>query len=84
MSTDYKMAIQMMGHVRNISTREYHIFINSRAHDLPIHKEEVERSIIDKFRALNSCNDPHVLRLFNINAKLDFIHKKEVAAIDDA
>jgi len=48
LSTDYKTAIQMMGHVRNISTREYHIFINSRANDLPIHKEEVEKSIIDQ------------------------------------
>jgi len=28
LSTDYKTAIQMMGCVRNISTREYHIFIN--------------------------------------------------------
>jgi len=75
MSTDYKTAIQMTGHVRNISTREYHICINLRANDLPIHKEEVERSIIDKFRALNGCSDPLVSRLFSINAKLDFIHK---------
>jgi len=52
MCTDYTTAIQMMGCVRNISTREYHIFINSRAHDLPIHKEEVEKSIVDEFRAL--------------------------------
>jgi len=72
---DYKTAVQMLGHVRNISTREYHIFINSRSHDLPIHKEEVEKSIVDKFRALNGCNDPLVLRLFSINAKIDFIHK---------
>jgi len=49
---DYKTAVQMTGHVRNISTREYHIFINSRSYDLPIHKEEVEKSIVDKFRAL--------------------------------
>jgi len=35
----------------------------------------VERSIIDKFRALNSCNDPLVLQLFSVNAKIDFIHK---------
>jgi len=39
LSTDYKTAIQMTGHVRNISTREYHIYINSRANDLPIHEE---------------------------------------------
>jgi len=75
LSTDYKTAIQMMGHVRNILTREYHIFINSSAHDLPIHKEEVERSIVDKFRALNGCNDPLVSWLFSVNAKIDFIHK---------
>jgi len=75
LSTDYKTAVQMMGRVRNISTREYHIFINSRAHDLPIHKEEVERSIVDKFRALNSCNDPLVSWLFSVNAKIDFICK---------
>jgi len=72
MSTDYKIAIQMMGHVRNVLTREYHIFINSRANDLPIHKEEV---IIDKFRALSGCNDPLASQLFSINAKIDFIHK---------
>jgi len=65
----------MTGCVRNISTREYHIYINSRANDLPIHKEEVERSIIDKFRALSGCSDPLVSWLFSINAKLDFIHK---------
>jgi len=65
----------MTGHVRNISTREYHIYINSRANDLPIHKEEVEKSIIDKFRALSGCSDPLVLRLFSVTAKLDFIHK---------
>jgi len=41
MSTNYKTAIQILGHVRNVSTREYHIFINSRSHDMPIHKEEV-------------------------------------------
>jgi len=75
LSTDYKTAIQMTGHVRNISTREYHIFINSRANDLPIHKEEVEKSIIDKFRALSGCSDPLVLWLFSVNAKIDFIHK---------
>jgi len=75
LSTDYKTAIQMTGRVRNISTWEYHIYINSRANDLPIHKEEVERSIIDKFRALSGCSDPLVLRLFSVNAKLDFIHK---------
>jgi len=75
LSTDYKTAIQMTGHVRNISTREYHIYINSRANDLPIHKEEVEKSIIDKFRALSGCSDPLILRLFSVNAKLDFIHK---------
>jgi len=75
LSTNYKTAIQMTGHVRNISTREYHIYINSQANDLPIHKEEVERSIIDKFRALSCCSDPLVLSLFSVNAKLDFIHK---------
>jgi len=58
LSTDYKTAIQMTGCVRNISTREYHIYINSRANDLPIHKEEVEKSIIDKFRVLSGCSDP--------------------------
>jgi len=75
MSKDYKTVIQMLGHVRKISTCEYHIFINSRAHDLPIHKEEVEKSIVDKFRALNSCNDPLVSQLFRVNARIDFIHK---------
>jgi len=68
------MAIQMMGCVRNISTREYHIFINSRANDLPIHKEEVEKSIIDKFRVLSGCNDPLVSWLFSINAKIDRLY----------
>jgi len=75
LSTDYKTAIQMMGCVRNISNREYHIFINSRANDFPIHKEEVEKSIINKFKTLSGCNDPLILWLFSINAKIDFIHK---------
>jgi len=75
LSTDYKTVIQMTGCIRNISTREYHIYINSQANDLPIHKEEVERSVIDKFRALSGCSEPLVLRLFSVNAKLDFIHK---------
>jgi len=35
----------------------------------------VEKSIIDKLRALSGCSDPLVSRLFSINAKLDFIHK---------
>jgi len=47
MSADYKTAMQMLACVRNVSTREYHIFINSRSHDLPIYKEEVEKSIVD-------------------------------------
>jgi len=61
LSMDYKTAFQMLGHVRSISTREYHIYINSRSHDLPIPKEEVEKSIIDKCRALSGCCDPLVL-----------------------
>jgi len=60
----------MLGCVRHISTREY-IFINLRANDLPIHKEEVERSIIDKHRALSGCSDPLVSRLFSTNAQID-------------
>jgi len=54
----------MLGSARNVSTCEYHIFINSMSHDLPIHKEEVEESIVDKFRALSGCRDPLVLQLF--------------------
>jgi len=42
---------------------------------LPIHKEEVEKSIIDKFRVLSGFNDPLVLQLFSVKAKIDFIHK---------
>jgi hypothetical protein len=56
-------------------TREYHTYINSRSHDLPIHKEEVEKSIIDKFRALSGCHDPLVSWLFSVNSKIDFIQK---------
>jgi len=58
MSMDYKTAIQMLGHVRNVSTCEYHIFINSRSHNLHIHKEEVEKIIVEKFRALSGCHNP--------------------------
>jgi len=75
LSTDYKTAVQMLGHVRSILTREYHIYINSRSHDLPIHKEEVEKSIIDKFSALSGCRDPLVLWLFSIDSKINFIQK---------
>jgi len=75
MNTNYKTAIQMLGQVRNVSTREYHIHINSRSNDLPIHKEEVEKSITDKFRALSGCRDPLVLRLFSINGNLDFANR---------
>jgi len=75
MGTDYKTAVQMLGHVRNISTQEYHIYINNRSHDLPIHKEEVEKSIINKYRALNGCSDPLVLRLYSVHSKIGFIHK---------
>jgi len=75
LSTNYKIAVQMLGCVRHILTREYHIFINLRANNLPIYKEEVERSIIDKHRALSGCSDQLVLRLFSTNAKIDFIHK---------
>jgi len=70
LSTDYKRAVQMLGHVRNILTREYHIFINSRAHDLPIHNEEVEKSIIDKFRTLNGCKNPLFLGSFALMPRL--------------
>jgi len=72
LSTDYKTANQMLGWVRNVSTREYHIFINSRSNDLPIHKEEVEKSITNKFRAMSSFHDPLVSRLFSVNGKLEF------------
>jgi len=75
LSMDYKTAVQMLGCVRSILTREYHIYINSRSHDLPIHKEEVEKSIIDKFSALSGCRDPLVSWLFSIDSKIDFIQK---------
>jgi len=55
--------------------REYHIFISSRSHDLPIHKEEVEKSIVDEFRALSGCRDPLVLQLFSANGKIDSQYK---------
>jgi len=42
---------------------------------LPTHKEDVEKSVVDKFRALSGCHDPLVWRLFSINAKIDFIQK---------
>jgi len=44
-------------------------------HDLPIHKEEVEKSIIEKFGALNACHDPLALWLFSLNGKRDFMFK---------
>jgi len=53
---------------RNVSTHEYHIFINS----MPIHKEEVEKSIVDKFRALSGCSDPLGPWLYSVNGKIDF------------
>jgi len=86
MSMDYKMAIEMLGSVRNRSTREYHIYINSISHDLPIHKEEVERSIIEKFDSLSSCCDPLVSQLFSINGKRylmfrDLFHQTHVSNI---
>jgi len=48
-------------------------YLNSN--QVPIHKEEVEKSIINKYRSLNGFSDPLVLRLFSANAKIDFIHK---------
>jgi len=35
----------------------------------------VEKSIIDRFKALNGCNDPLVHQLFSISGKIEFIHK---------
>jgi len=55
--------------VRNVSTREYHIYINSISQDLSIHKKEAEKSIIEKFGALYACCDPLTLQLFSFNGK---------------
>jgi len=60
----------------DINQGVYHIFIHSRANDLPIHKEEVEKSIIDKFRALSGCSNPLVLPLFNQKANADCSAKR--------
>jgi len=65
----------MLGQVRNVSTREYHIYITLISRDLPIHKEEVERSIADQFGVLTSCWEPLELQLVSINGKRDFVFK---------
>jgi len=77
MSTDYKTAVQMLGRVRNISTQEYHIHINNRSHDLPIHYG------IMKFHVWIQCfdrvipNSPWffpVKHLYKLGSDLSLVH----------
>ena len=44
-SVDYRTAIQMMGRIRSLSTRQYHIFIKSARSDIPDSKAEIEKML---------------------------------------
>lgn len=44
-SVDYQTAIQMMGRVRDISSGEHHIFVNSSYGDFPDTQEAIERTM---------------------------------------
>ncbi len=47
-TVDYKTSIQMLGRVRDIASREYHIFIKDHPKDLPDTVEEVEKAMAQR------------------------------------
>ncbi len=58
-SCDYKTAIQMMGRVRNISSREYHIFIKlSGQTNVPLTVEEIETAVARESQVLGITSNP--------------------------
>lgn len=57
-SVDYKTAIQMLGRVRDIESREYHIYIKSVESDLPDTVQEVEKVIAKKETFCDLATNP--------------------------
>lgn len=57
-SVDYKTSIQMMGRVRDIASREYHIFAKCTPSDLPNSVREVEKAIAQKAEICNMETNP--------------------------
>jgi hypothetical protein len=70
-SCDYKTSIQMMGRVRDIATREYHIFIKPSGSNLPATVQEIERAVAMKAEIADIVSNPLESRKM-INARGEY------------
>jgi hypothetical protein len=75
-SVDYKTAIQMLGRVRNIESREYHIFIRHRPSDLPNTVKEVERALAQKAEVADIVSNPlDMPKMINMTGEKKYVLK---------
>jgi hypothetical protein len=75
-SCDYKTAIQMLGRVRNVESREYHIYCKYSASDLPDTVEEIEHTIATRVEISNIvCNPLEMPKLINATGAYEYTLK---------
>lgn len=76
LSCDYKTAIQMLGRVRNVESRQYHIFIKYSASDLPDTVPEIERAVADRAEISNiECNPLNMPKMINSTGQYEYTLK---------
>lgn len=72
-SCDYKTAIQMLGRVRNIESREYHIYIKWSASDLPDSVKAIERAVATRAELGNIlCNPLGLPKMINASGEYEY------------
>jgi hypothetical protein len=75
-SCDYKTAIQMLGRVRNVESRKYHIYCKYSASDLPDTVEEIERAIATRVEISNIvCNLLEMPKMINATGAYEYTLK---------
>jgi hypothetical protein len=75
-SCDYKTAIQMLGRVRNVESREYHIYCKYSSSDLPDTVEEIERAIATRVEIANIvCNPLEMPKMINATGTYEYTLK---------
>lgn len=76
-SCDYLTSIQMMGRVRNIAAREYHVFIKQNASNLPASIERVEAAMSDTEYIMSMPVNPGGIIPYRLDRKnkKSFIHQ---------
>eukprot|EP01127_Copromyxa_protea_P021897 TRINITY_DN764_c0_g2_i3.p1 TRINITY_DN764_c0_g2~~TRINITY_DN764_c0_g2_i3.p1 ORF type:complete len:329 (-),score=42.82 TRINITY_DN764_c0_g2_i3:258-1244(-) len=72
-SCDYKTAIQMMGRVRDIASREYHIYIDEIPMNLPQTVRQIKNAIATEAEIADiACNPMNMPRMINANGKYKY------------